>query len=174
MRCLHRVWHEFLLMMIVAIAIATAGLQAAAQSETGSGIAASEVSLQNHAPLDGRVFSASIVRGQVDDGKNRPLVDTLIFRDGTFSSVICENYNFSAAPYSTWTDGGATHFEVELTSPTDGRMLWRGRVSGDTLEGTMRWTKKRWYWTVDAEHTIRGELADASTESGLTTPAPSQ
>ena len=47
---------------------------------------------------------------------------------------------------------------AELTSPTDGKMVWKGTIRGDTLEGTMRWTKKRWYWTIDTEHKIRGRL----------------
>jgi hypothetical protein len=108
------------------------------------------------APLDGRTFRARIVRaGAEEDG---PLGDELTFSDGRFSSAICKQYNFAEAPYWVRLEGDRIHFLAELTSPTDGRMLWKGTVEGDTLEGTMHWTKKRWYWTIDTEHQIRGEL----------------
>jgi len=37
-------------------------------------------------------------------------------------------------------------------------MVWKGTVSGDKLDGTMRWTRTRWYWTIDVEHKIQGQV----------------
>jgi len=111
-------------------------------------------------PLDGRLYSAGIVRNDTDDDGKRPLEDELTFRDGKFSSAVCRRYNFREAPYWVRMENGQIHFLVELTSPTDGTMVWKGTVRGDTLDGTMRWTKKRWYWTIDTEHRIRGKLAN--------------
>jgi len=116
-------------------------------------------SVASAGPLDGRQFSAGIVRDDADeDEKERPLEDRLMFNDGKFSSVVCKRYNFTEAPYWVRVEGDRIHFLAELTSPTDGRMVWKGTIRGDILEGTMRWTKERWYWTIDAEHKIRGKL----------------
>lgn len=109
--------------------------------------------------LDGRQFEAGIVRAGADrSGRKAPLVDRLIFRNGKFSSEVCRRYNFKDAPYWIRREGDRVHFLVELKSPTDGVMVWKGTVRGDKLEGTMRWTKKRWYWSIEAEHKIRGRL----------------
>ena len=37
-------------------------------------------------------------------------------------------------------------------------MIWKGTITGDKLKGSMHWTKKRWYWTVDVEHRIEGKM----------------
>jgi len=108
------------------------------------------------AALDGRVFGAYIVREDAAEGQQ--LGDKLAFGDGMFSSALCRQYNFSDAPYWVRIEGEQIHFLVELNSPTDGTMLWKGTIRGDSLEGTMRWTKKRWYWTIDTEHKIHGNL----------------
>jgi len=139
------------------------------QSETNPGEATVTPSIANTSPLDGRQFSAGIVRSDADEeGKKRPLGDKLFFSDGKFSSAVCRKYNFEEAPYWVRVEGDQVHFLAELTSPTDGRMLWKGTISGDTLVGTMRWTKKRWYWTIDTEHRIRGKL-----ENGPSAASPS-
>ncbi len=108
--------------------------------------------------LDGLQFSAGIIRSSEADSGNAPLGDTLVFKDGEFSSAICERYNFSSAPYWIRQDSEQIHFLAELSSPTDGKMVWQGTVRDGKLEGTMRWTRKRWYWTIDVEHNIRGEV----------------
>jgi hypothetical protein len=109
-------------------------------------------------PLDGMVFSAGIVRSGAPP--DAPLEDVLEFRDGMFSSVMCRRYNFSDAPYWVRKDGEAIRFLAELNSPTDGRMVWQGSVVGGVMTGTMHWTRERWYWTVDVEHSITGRLQE--------------
>ncbi|MCB2080092.1 MAG: hypothetical protein KDE55_20650 [Novosphingobium sp.] len=105
--------------------------------------------------LDGLQFRAGIVRA--DKGDNaQPLEDTLIFNDGKFISKICERFNFQPAPYWVRSDGDHVHFRAELSSPTDGTMIWEGELNQDRLQGTMHWIKKRWYWTIDVAHTITG------------------
>jgi hypothetical protein len=119
-------------------------------------------------PLDGRQFNVHIVRDDADkDGKNRGLGDQLMFSDGNFSSAICKKYNFADAPYWVRIAGDQVHFLAELASPTDGTMRWEGTIRGDTLEGTMRWTKTRWYWKIDTTHKISGKLV-----KGLTAVSP--
>ena len=151
--------------LVVAFFLAT---PAWSQSSTRLGETKASPAIATAYPLDGRQFSASIVRdGTDEDGENPPLGDQLMFSDGKFSSAVCKRYNFAAAPYWVRVEGDQVHFLAELTSPTDGRMLWKGTIRGDALEGTMRWTKKRWYWTVDAEHKIRGKL-----ETGFSAASP--
>jgi hypothetical protein len=117
-----------------------------------------ETALDMAEPLDGMVFSAGIVRSGAPP--DAPLEDVLEFRDGVFSSVMCRRYNFADAPYWVRTNGEETHFFAELTSPTDGRMVWQGSVVRGVLTGTMHWTRERWYWTVDVEHAITGRLEE--------------
>ena len=118
--------------------------------------------------LDGRQFNVRIVRDDADkDGKSRGLGDLLLFSDGSFSSAICKKFNFAAAPYWVRIEGDQVHFLAELESPTDGTMRWEGIIRGDTLEGTMRWRKTRWYWKIDTTHKISGTLM-----KGLTTASP--
>ena len=113
--------------------------------------------------LDGRQFKAGILRADAEpDGEKPPLGDQLMFSNGKFSSAVCKRYNFAEAPYWVRVEGDQVHFLAELTSPTDGKMVWKGTVRGDTLEGTMRWTKERWYWTIDTEHVIRGKLENGA------------
>jgi hypothetical protein len=114
----------------------------------------------NSSPLDGFTFSAGIIRSSEADSGTEPLEDTLFFEDGNFSSAICKRYNFSDAPYWIRREGDQIHFLAELTSQTDGKMVWKGTVINGKLQGTMRWTRTRWYWTVDAEHNIKGVLKD--------------
>ena len=106
--------------------------------------------------LDGLQFKAGIVKAE--DGSGNALEDILIFSDGKFSSVICKRYNFATSPYWIRTEGETIHFLAELNSPTDGKMIWKGTIAGDKLKGTMHWTRKRWYWTIEAEHIIEGEV----------------
>ena len=132
-------------------------------SSPTTGLPASDVS-----PLDGRRFRAGIVRDDADeDAKAQPLEDKLLFENGKFSSVVCRRYNFAEAPYWVRVEGDRIHFMAELTSPTDGTMRWTGTIRGNQLTGTMRWTKRRWYWTIDTSHRIRGDL-----EAGPSVAAP--
>jgi len=151
--------------VVAALFLATTALPQSSAGPSGSNTSRQELTA---GVLDGRKFQAGIVRAEADRSKrNAPLVDRLIFRNGKFSSEVCRRYNFEDAPYWVRREGDVVHFLVELKSPTDGVMVWKGTVRGDKLEGTMRWTKKRWYWTIEAEHKIRGKL-----ETGPSAAAP--
>jgi hypothetical protein len=123
-------------------------------------ILASDVKAQSAGagPLDGYSYSAQIVRDDGSPAASEPLVDTLLFERGEFSSAICVRYNFEPSEYWVRQNGEAVEFLAELTSPTDGRMIWRGTVRYGELEGTMRWIRKRWYRTLDVTHKIHGTV----------------
>ena len=124
----------------------------------GPAFAQAQTSNRPGQPLDGMRFKATIVKDAHGDAPKQPLIDELDFHNGNFSSAICKRFNFTEAPYWVRMESGRVRFMAELQSPTDGTMLWKGTVEGGVLNGTMRWTKKRWYWTIDAEHKIRGEI----------------
>ena len=128
---------------------------------SGPSFAQAQTSDRAGQPLDGMRFKATIVKDAHGDAPKQPLIDELDFHDGNFSSTICKRFNFADAPYWVRMESGRVRFMAELQSPTDGTMLWKGTVEGGVLNGTMRWTKKRWYWTIDAEHKIRGEIDNA-------------
>jgi len=111
------------------------------------------------APLDGHEFSAAIVPKVDSSAPSEPLLDRLFFVDGMFSSKICERYGFVPGAYWVRGTADAIEFSSVLLSPTDGVMEWKGTVKDGKLSGTMRWTRERWYWTIEAEHQISGELA---------------
>lgn len=115
-----------------------------------------------HGPLDGLAFDARIVRGPGGEPRDDALIDELTFADGHFTSAICTRYGFTPTLYWVRSTDDGTAFRAEMTSPTDGTMVWEGTVSGDALEGTMRWTKRRWYWTIAVTHDVRGERTNAS------------
>ena len=146
------------------IAAAIAALVPALSANAWSQVARTPSASKNESvvptrgPLDGQRFKVRIVRATNDEVKQGGLGDVLIFRKGKFSSAICKKYNFKEAPYWVRSEHGKMHFFAELNSPTDGRMVWTGTVEKGVLLGTMHWTKKRWYWTIDANHRIRGAL----------------
>jgi hypothetical protein len=39
-------------------------------------------------------------------------------------------------------------------------MVWTGTMKGDEIEGTIAWTSKRWYWTIEKEFWFRGKLVE--------------
>ena len=146
------------------------------QSSDSPGMTAASPAAANANSLDGQEFDVRIVRDDAkDDENNRGLGDILSFSNGKFSSKICRRFNFADAPYWIRVEGDRTHFLAELKSPTDGSMRWQGTIRGDTLEGTMRWRRERWYWTIDATHEIRGRLQKGvSTASPPVDPNPSR
>ena len=129
-------------------------------SAAGAGPSAQEIRpAVSLAVLDGHVFEAKIVpEDNFTAPNNAPLIDKLAFDNGLFVSEICTRYDFAPAQYWVRNDDGAIRFYAELRSPTSGRMVWTGAVKDGKLEGTMRWTRQRWYRTIDAQHRIVGQL----------------
>lgn len=108
--------------------------------------------------LDGMTFVGNI--GE----KNRDLDpdehEEIIFENGRFRSASCEPYNFGDSVYSTILDGKIIHFEAITTSPSHGRIAWRGTINGDTALVTFVWTKERWYWNIRREYWFEGKLKE--------------
>lgn len=107
--------------------------------------------------LDGMTFKTVLA----PQGKPGEIRDAMFFRDGQFLSLECEdrcNYPASAY-YSRETDGGR-EFIVEAWCPTkDATMVWRGKIVGDTVSGTVTWSVRRFYWTVGTVLEFSGTTA---------------
>jgi hypothetical protein len=88
--------------------------------------------------LDGKSFLVELSETK----KNEVTKDELIFKDGTFFSVECEQYGFGPASYESKSKGDAILFESTLLSDTEGKAEWEGSVKGDKITGTFIWSKE--------------------------------
>ena len=95
------------------------------------------------------------------------LEDLLIFRDGTFQSVDCQNYcDFGWSEYRTKEIGGVIHFAVRTVCPdAPHTVVIYGQVDGDDITLDSTWTTRRWYWTNQIVITATGEAVPAIGES---------
>lgn len=109
------------------------------------------------APLDGRVFVGDAgPKGKPADEKD----DVITFAGGQFHSATCDQYGYSKAPYRATASGGSILFEAETRSEKDGRLVWKGEVKGDTIEGTFVHYRKGWFLNPNPEpqeHWFKGQ-----------------
>jgi len=93
-------------------------------------------------PLDGKIF----VVETGEKGKSGGDKDTLTFKDGNFRSAGCDQYGFGDGAYTSTVNGDAIQFEAVTTSPTKGKMTWKGTVTGDKIEVGYVWVDaSHWY-----------------------------
>src|SRR5436309_5944482 len=88
--------------------------------------------------LDGKTY----VGESSEKGKEAKQKDTLIFKKGTFRSTACDQYGFTAAPYTAKKEGGVITFTADSTSAKEGKNHWEGTITGDSAEATLTWTKE--------------------------------
>ncbi len=112
-------------------------------------------------PLDGMTFTGALG----PHGKPKDVEDTFVFANGTFVSKECElRCKYPARPYFIRKVGNKTEFVSETQCPyKDAKIIWRGTVRGDTIEGVSTWTIRRWYWTVENKFEFSGKLVKQST-----------
>jgi hypothetical protein len=110
------------------------------------------------AALDGRVFIADAgEKGKAADEKN----DVITFNGGKFHSSACDQYGFGKGDYRASPSGDAVAFEAETQSQKDGRLVWRGTVRGDEIEGTFVHYRKPGLLTPNPapiEHWFKGRV----------------
>jgi hypothetical protein len=93
-------------------------------------------------PLDGKTF----VVETGEKGKSGGDKDTLTFKDGNFRSAGCDQYGFGDGTYTSAVNGDSIQFEAVTTSPTKGKMTWKGTVKGDKIEVGYVWVDaSHWY-----------------------------
>ena len=102
--------------------------------------------------LDGRVFA-----GMIGPSENPDLSDSLHFSDGHFWSDICTRCGFRPGEYTAEQTEQGIVFRGVLESDTRGRFDYEGRVHDDgAIDVSIRWERKRWYWTSSREIAFRG------------------
>ena len=107
------------------------------------------------ATLDGKTFSGE----SAEKGKTKTEKDTLKFAAGRFRSLACDTYGFGDAPYvATAALDGSISWTAETASAKEGKIQWKGKVKGDTLEGTYVWMKAG---QAPIEYWIKGSAAPA-------------
>ena len=108
--------------------------------------------------LDGKVFVADAgEKGKAADEK----ADVLTFKDGKFHSSSCDQYGYSKGIYKTSAEGDAIIFEVETQSDKDGRLVWKGSVRGDQIEGNFTHYRKGGFFNSNpapVEHWFKGKV----------------
>lgn len=110
--------------------------------------------------LDGMTFAGDVgLRGEELDIRDR-----FVFEDGQFVSKECEvRCKYPARPYYVREVAGAAEFISETRCPyKDAKIVWRGTVHGDRIEGVATWTLSRWYWTIEKELVFVGTLERAT------------
>lgn len=113
-------------------------------------------------PLDGMTFTTSLA----PQGKPGAIRDAMFFRDGQLLSLECEDRcNYPPSAYFARRSGDGHDFVVEAWCPTkNATMVWRGRIEGDRVSGTVTWSVRRFYWTVGTVLEFSGQRAsDAET-----------
>ena len=106
------------------------------------------------ANLDGKTFVAEAgEKGKAADEHD----DVITFASGKFHSSACDKYGFGSAVYSS--DGKT--FGAETTSGKEGRIVWKGTVQGDTIEGAFTHYPKGWLLNPNpapVEHWFKGKV----------------
>ena len=107
--------------------------------------------------LDDLTFTTILApRGQPGE-----IHDAMFFRDGQFLSLECQDRcNYPPSAYFSRIVESGHEFVVEAWCPTkDTTMVWRGRVEGNRVSGTVTWTVRRFYWSTGTELEFSGQLA---------------
>lgn len=94
-------------------------------------------------------------------GKPGAIRDAMFFRDGQLLSLECDDRcNYPPSAYYARQVEDGHEFVVEAWCPTkNATMVWRGRVVGDTVSGTVTWSVRRFYWTVGTVLEFSGRTA---------------
>lgn len=151
------------ILQVAVIAIATLGTGAATLTVMKPDLpdmAIPEGDWSAGSALDGKTFYTTdtiLETGEI-------LKDELVFRDGTFQSVMCQAYcDFGWSDYQTKTIGETIHFTARTICPdAPHTVVFYGTVKGEDVQFEASWTTRRWYWT--HQITAVGE--------GSTTPPP--
>lgn len=102
--------------------------------------------------LDGKTFA---IVSKSSEGETK---DSLTFKDGTFDSLDCQQWGFTAASYVATPEGAGHKFVVTTKSEKEGQMVWEGTVDGDKISGKTVWTKEG---QAPIEYTFEGAVAAA-------------
>jgi hypothetical protein len=87
--------------------------------------------------------------------------DVITFAGGKFHSSLCDQYGYGKGDYKYSAAGDAVAFEAQTQSEKDGRLVWKGTVRGDEIEGTFVHYRKGWMLNPNpdpVEHWFKGRV----------------
>ena len=121
----------------------------------GAALALSPLALAQS--LDGKAFVADAgVKGKEADEKG----DVITFASGKFHSSLCDQWGFGKGDYKAAATGDAVSFETETKSEKGERLVWKGTVRGNEIEGTFVHYRKGWLLNPNPEpieHWFKGK-----------------
>ncbi len=107
-------------------------------------------------PLDGMVFV-----GKIGPQGKQNFDEELHFNNGHFWTNNCATCGYQPNIYWIRTAGGDIYFRADLIKAGGSRFRYHGRIADGRAHVTVRWTKHRWYWTIDQVMVFDGVLATA-------------
>lgn len=151
------------ILQVATIALATLGTGAAAMTVMNEDIpdlAVPQGAWTAGSELDGMSFD---ILG-TDLASGAVLEDEIIFRDGTFQSVDCQEYcDFGWSNYETKVIDEVIHFTVRaICSSAPHTVVWYGTVSDGVIDIDVTWTTRRWYWTNQIAITASGAVVPST------------
>lgn len=153
------------ILQVAAIALATLGTGAATMTVMSPEVDDFAVPDGDWEPgngLDGVSFDLAAI--DLDSGREHS--DSLVFKDGAFQSINCQEYcDFGWSMYQTKIADGVLHFTATTTCPdAPHTVVWYGTVTSDDIQLSGTWTTRRWYWT----HQIRFEGQGTAAPKAMT------
>lgn len=109
--------------------------------------ACSSPAQKNKITVDGRAFKIETVVDGKTDG-----IEIMSFKNGQVENNECKKWGFMGAPYSF--DDKNASFKYTLTSSSEGKMLWEGKINGNQINGQYVWMKAG---QKDIHYTFKGE-----------------
>ncbi len=68
--------------------------------------------------------------------------DRLYFYDATCASRMGQDYGFAISPYQARSSDGIILWESTARSETEGTAVWKGKILGERIQGTLVWSKE--------------------------------
>ena len=152
-----RVLSSSLQLLAVAVIIGGVGIALTSTSHSNVDGPTESALAKGSGVLDNLTFTTNLA----PEGKPGGIRDALFFRDGQLLSLECEDRcNYPPSAYFARAVEGGHEFFVEAWCPTkDATMVWRGRIEGDKVSGTVTWSVRRFYWTVGTVLEFSGNSA---------------
>ena len=129
-------------MTMVALLIPGIGVSAK-EMPTGSGL------------LDGMIFA-----GKMGPASHPDFDEELHFNEGMMWSKTCISCGYMPGPYWTRRQGDTIQFTGELKGRSGSTFHYEGAVTGGRAEVAVRWTKDRWYWSIERNLIFHGLRQD--------------
>ena len=110
--------------------------------------------------LDGKRFEGKIGA----PGKPGKIDETVVFENGQFVSAECERRcGYARSKYWFRLENNEIHFKTRIRcTRADAWIDWSGTIAGNTINGQLKWTSERWYWTTKRNFWFEGQLIDSA------------